>query len=64
MFLVTSESNYFNDTVKTALIRMNKFQLFDSVKINEAIALSNGGTASEGTVGAIVEIFNEETKPT
>ena len=64
MFLVTSESNYFNDTVKTALIRMNKFQLFDSVKINEAIALSNGGTTSEGTVGVIVEIFNEETKPT
>lgn len=38
---------------------MNKFQLFDSVKLNEAIALSDGGTAPEGTIGAIVEVFND-----
>lgn len=45
--------------METALITMNKFQLFDSVKLNEGITLSDRGTASEGTVGAIVEVFND-----
>lgn len=38
---------------------MMKFQLFDSVKLREAIALTEGGTAPEGTLGAIVEVFND-----
>ncbi len=38
---------------------MNKFQLFDSVKLVEAIALSDGGIAPEGTLGAIVEVFED-----
>lgn len=35
------------------------FQLFDAVKLREAIALTDGGTAPEGTPGAIVEVFND-----
>lgn len=38
---------------------MSQFQLFDSVKLKEAIALTDGGTAPEGTPGAIVEVFND-----
>lgn len=38
---------------------MSKFQLFDSVKLKEDIALEDGNTASTGTVGAIVEVFND-----
>lgn len=37
---------------------MSHFQLFDSVKLTEAIALIEGGMAPEGTPGAIVEVFN------
>lgn len=37
---------------------MSHFQLFDSVKLIEAIALIEGGMAPEGTPGAIVEVFN------
>jgi hypothetical protein len=37
---------------------MSQFQLFDSVKLKEAILLSEGGSAPEGTPGAIVEVFN------
>lgn len=37
---------------------MIKFQLFDSVKLKEAITLTDGGIAPEGTSGAIVEVFN------
>ena len=36
-----------------------KYNLFDSVKLKEAIPLSDGGMAEAGTVGAIVEVFNE-----
>lgn len=38
---------------------MSQFQLFDSVKLMEAIFLEDGKTASEGTFGSIVEIFND-----
>jgi len=33
--------------------------LFDTVKLTEAIPLTDGGIARAGTVGAIVEVFNE-----
>lgn len=36
-----------------------QFQLFDSVKLTEEIPLTDGGTAAVGTVGAIVEVFND-----
>ncbi len=36
-----------------------KYNLFDSVRLKEAISLTDGGMAEAGTVGAIVEIFNE-----
>ena len=36
---------------------MSQFQLFDSVKLKEAIPLSEGDLAPEGTPGAIVEVF-------
>ncbi|MGK7882151.1 MAG: DUF4926 domain-containing protein [Crocosphaera sp.] len=35
------------------------YRLFDSVKLKEAISLTDGGIAGVGTFGAIVEIFNE-----
>ncbi len=35
------------------------YRLFDSVKLKEAIALTDGGMAEVGTVGAIVEVFND-----
>ena len=35
-----------------------QFQLFDSVKLTEEIPLTDGGTVAVGTVGAIVEVFN------
>lgn len=35
-----------------------KFQLFDSVKLKEAVTLTDGGIAPEGSSGAIVEVFN------
>ncbi len=38
---------------------MSQFQLFDSVKLKEPIPLDEGGTAPEGTVGAIVEVFKD-----
>lgn len=38
---------------------MSQFQLFDSVKLKEAISLSEGGFAPEGTPGAIVEVFKD-----
>jgi len=38
---------------------MIKFQLFDSVKLKEEIALTDGGTAPIGTPGAIVEVFKD-----
>lgn len=36
---------------------MSQFQLFDSIKLKEPIPLDEGGTAPEGTPGAIVEVF-------
>lgn len=36
-----------------------QFQLFDSVKLTEEIPLTDGGSAAVGTVGAIVEVFND-----
>lgn len=42
-----------------------KFDLFDTVKLKEAISLTGGSansdqaTASEGTVGVIVEVYNQ-----
>ncbi|MDX2100254.1 MAG: hypothetical protein SFW36_20960 [Leptolyngbyaceae cyanobacterium bins.59] len=38
---------------------MSQFQLFDSVKLKEAIPLTEGGSAPEGTPGAIVEVFDD-----
>lgn len=35
-----------------------QFQLFDSVELTEEIPLADGGTVAVGTVGAIVEVFN------
>lgn len=37
---------------------MSQFQLFDSVKLREEIPLEEGGTAPEGCIGSIVEVFN------
>ncbi len=36
-----------------------EYRLFDSVKLKEAISLTDGGMAAVGTVGAIVEVFND-----
>ncbi len=36
-----------------------KFQMFDSVKLTESIPLSDDSSAQPGTVGAIVEVFND-----
>jgi len=38
---------------------MTKFQMFDSVTLNQDIQLSRGETAPRGTDGAIVEIFKD-----
>ena len=38
---------------------MSKFQMFDSVTLNQDIQLHSGGIAPQGTDGAIVEIFND-----
>lgn len=38
---------------------MTLFNLFDSVKLKEALARSEDGTLPAGTPGAIVEIFNQ-----
>lgn len=38
---------------------MTRFELFDSVKLTEAIALNDGGTEPPGTLGAVVEVFKE-----
>lgn len=45
---------------KVNLQLMNaKYKLFDSVRLTEAISLSDGGIAEAGTAGAIVEILEE-----
>jgi hypothetical protein len=36
---------------------MTRFQLFDTVKLQEAIPLADGGVAPEGTPGTVVEVF-------
>ncbi len=38
---------------------MTKFQMFDSVTLNQDIQLSRGETAPRGTDGAIIEIFKD-----
>ncbi len=38
---------------------MMKFQMFDSVKLREEIPLADGGMAPLGTLGVIVEAFND-----
>jgi hypothetical protein len=38
---------------------MSKFQIFDSVTLNQDIQLHAGGIAPQGTDGAIVEIFKD-----
>jgi hypothetical protein len=38
---------------------MARFQLFDGVKLTEAIPLTDGGLAQVGTVGTIVEVLGE-----
>ena len=38
---------------------MSKFQMFDSVTLNQDIQLHSGGIAPQGTDGAIVEIFKD-----
>jgi hypothetical protein len=35
---------------------MSKFQMFDSVTLNQDIQLHSGGTALQGTDGAITDI--------
>lgn len=37
---------------------MTQFQLFDSVQLLESVPLVEGDVAPEGTLGAIVEVFN------
>lgn len=37
-----------------------KFHLFDTVKLTQKITLNDGGIANIGTVGTIVEIFNQD----
>ncbi len=34
-----------------------QYKLFDSVRLKEAIPLTDGGVAEAGTVGAIVEVL-------
>ena len=38
---------------------MSKFQIFDSVTLNQDIQLHSAGIAPQGTDGAIVEIFKD-----
>lgn len=38
---------------------MSQFQLFDAVKLNESIPLSEGGTVEANTPGAVVEVLNQ-----
>jgi len=38
---------------------MTRFQLFDSVKLSEAIPLSDDGVAPAGTPGAVVEVLRD-----
>lgn len=38
---------------------MSQFQLFDAVKLTSEMPLEDGGTALEGCVGSIVEVFND-----
>ncbi len=38
---------------------MSQFQLFDAVQLTETIPLTDGGVASVGTVGTIVEVLKE-----
>ena len=37
---------------------MSEFQLFDSIKLTEALSLETGVTAPIGSPGAVVEMFN------
>ncbi len=37
---------------------MSQFQLFDSIRLTEALSLEAGVTASIGSPGAVVEVFN------
>ena len=37
---------------------MNEFQLFDSIRLTEALSLETGVTAPIGSPGAVVEMFN------
>ena len=41
------------------VVKMSKFQMFDSVTLNQDIQLYAGGIAPQGTDGAIVEIFKD-----
>lgn len=38
---------------------MSQFQLFDGVKLTEEISLTDGGVATVGTSGAIVEVLKD-----
>jgi hypothetical protein len=38
---------------------MSQFQLFDGVKLTEEISLTDGGIATVGTSGAIVEVLKD-----
>ena len=38
---------------------MTRFQLFDGIKLTEAIPLTDGGVAPAGITGAIVEVLGE-----
>ena len=38
---------------------MSRFQVFEAVELNEAIVLSDGGSASAGTPATIIEVFQD-----
>jgi len=40
-------------------LKMNHFNLFDSVVLTQAIPLTDGGVAEVGTVGAVVEALGD-----
>jgi len=44
---------------KTEEKLVSQFQLFDAVKLKSEIPLEDGGTAPEGCMGSIVEVFND-----
>ena len=50
---------YNSSTTTQEVKAITKFQIFDSVTLNQDIQLSRSETAPRGTDGAIVEIFKD-----